>query len=46
MDKNVSENEYISIGQYQSIEIGAGITSTLFKRAGMSFQSKSLGKQL
>lgn len=30
--KNVSENEYISIGQYQSLEIAKGITFTIFKK--------------
>jgi protein pelota len=30
--KNVSQNEYISIGQYQSIEIGKGLQFTLFKK--------------
>ena len=29
--KNVSENEYISIGQYQAIEIGKNISFSLFK---------------
>jgi protein pelota len=31
--KNVSENDYISIGQYQSIEIGKGSTFTAFKKS-------------
>jgi protein pelota len=31
--KNVSENEYIAIGQYQSIEIGKGSTFTVFKKS-------------
>lgn len=30
--KNVSENEFIAIGQYQSIEIAKGITFTVFKK--------------
>lgn len=30
--KNVSENEYISIGQYQSIEIAKGLMFTIFKK--------------
>ena len=31
--KNVSENEHIAIGQYQSIEIGRGSTFTIFKKS-------------
>ncbi len=30
--KNVSENDYISVGQYQSIEIGKGSLFTLIKK--------------
>lgn len=30
--KNVSQNEYVNIGQYQSIEIGIGNYFTLFKK--------------
>lgn len=30
--KNISQNEYINIGQYQSIEIGMGNYFTLFKK--------------
>jgi len=30
--KNVSENEYIAIGQYQSIEIAKGLMFTIFKK--------------
>ena len=30
--KNVSENEYIAIGQYQSIEIAKGLMFTVFKK--------------
>jgi protein pelota len=30
--KNVSQNEYVNIGQYQSIEIGMGNFFTLFKK--------------
>ncbi len=31
--KNVSENEYIAMGQYQSIEIGRGSIFTVFKKS-------------
>lgn len=31
--KNVSENDYISIGQYQAIEIAKGLMFTLFKKS-------------
>jgi protein pelota len=30
--KNVSENEYVALGQYQSIEIAKGIQFTVFKK--------------
>ena len=30
--KNVSQNEYVNIGQYQSVEIGMGNFFTLFKK--------------
>jgi protein pelota len=40
--KNVSENEYISIGQYQSIEIGKGSTFTIFKKSWDEFSLDKL----
>jgi protein pelota len=40
--KNVSENEYISIGQYQSIEIGKGTIFTLFKKCWDEFSIEKL----
>jgi protein pelota len=40
--KNVSENEYISIGQYQSIEIGKGIQFTIFKKCWDEFSIEKL----
>jgi protein pelota len=40
--KNVSENEHISIGQYQSIEIGKGVQFTIFKKSWDDFSMEKL----
>jgi protein pelota len=40
--KNVSENEFISIGQYQAIEIGKGNFFTLFKKNWDEFHIERL----
>jgi protein pelota len=40
--KNVSENEFIAIGQYQSIEIAKGLTFTVFKKTWDEFHIERL----